>query len=147
MLSALVAIVGFVQQILLSPDISAESNPDLSAPFALPFNVRNNSILFAMRNAQLYCGIDKVIFNDNSGLLSMSLVGNQATIEPGMDTAFKCLINAIFRFSTNNVVEGHIFLSVHYTMLGISRVSPETEFTWYTDANPPRWVRGKIVGR
>jgi hypothetical protein len=146
LIAALIAIGGFLQQLLVSPEISALPDVDVSAPFILPFSVRNNSLFFEMKGAQLYCGVDRVIFDNDSGLISLSLVSNKIAIAPLTEGNFRCLIgkNGLVDFGPRRLKEGHIFLSVHYATLGISRMSPEVEFTWYTETNPPRWVRGKI---
>src|SRR5262249_39320898 len=113
----------------------------------LPFNVRNNSFLFAMRNAELHCIVDRVTFNNGSGVASLTLATRKITIEPEAEGAFRCLLGqgGLIDFGSAGLMAGHIFLAVEYQMLGMSRMSPQTEFTWFTDAKPPRWVRGKIA--
>jgi hypothetical protein len=147
LIAAILAIGAFFQQTFVSPEISALGEQDTSAPFDLPFVVKNSSLLFTMRDAKLRCTVDEVMFTNNSGLKSLTLEGNTIAIEPGGEGEFRCLIgrNGLINFRNAEVKSAHMFLWVVYRTLGISRSSPVTEFTWFTAAKTPRWVRGKIA--
>jgi hypothetical protein len=147
-LAALIGIGEPIHQAILAPEISVDSNADVSAPFSVPFNVRNKSWLFSMTSAQLHCGIDQVVMNAFT-VQSLTLASRLTTILASSDGAFRCMIGTgadnLLRVSPANLTSAHILLSMKYNTLGIPRKSAETEFTWYTGANPPRWIRGRIV--
>jgi hypothetical protein len=147
LIAGILAIGAFFQQTFVSPEISAFGEQDPSAPFDLPFNVKNNSSLFAMRTAQLRCTVDEVIFKTGSSVKYITFAGNTITINPGDEGEFRCLIgrNGLVNFGTGEIQSAHMFLWIAYRTLGIPRSSPMTEFTWFTQAKSPRWVRGKIA--
>jgi hypothetical protein len=65
-----------------------------SSPFSVPFNVKNVSWLFAMSDAQMNCGLDKVVLVSPMQFTSTNvfLVSPQVTIKPGKEGAFRCAI-------------------------------------------------------
>jgi hypothetical protein len=137
---------------LSPPEISAKGDQDTSYPFALPFEVRNNSWFFPMRASQLHCGIDDVIAKEGVRFSSFSVLsGSAATIEPKNEAAFRCVLlgrpgqKNMFAIPQSELLKAHIFLSISYKTLWFPRMSHETEFTWYAAAKPPRWVKGPIV--
>lgn len=155
-LIGLVAAVGgiaeLVHQAVLYPDIFAEKEADVSSPFALPFSVKNNSLIFSMTNSSMVCYIDKVLTKNGSSFSKFAVVSAlTTTIKPKDNAAFRCLLagnagqRSVFHIPQNDVLSAHIILRVEYTILGIPRVSPGTQFTWYTAATPPRWIAGNIV--
>jgi hypothetical protein len=148
-IAAVLAIGEPIHQAFVEPDISFDGNVDISSPFSALFSVNNRSWLFAMNGAALNCVFESVI----AGRVTFDnvvFVGRQATIKPGNDGAFRCLLgsssNELVRITPANLTSAHIFLSMTYTILWvIQRNSTPTEFTWYTQANPPRWIRGVIA--
>ena len=150
MLATLIALLGVVYDAFRSPEISVGGDVDTSSPFSVPFNVKNVSWLFAMSDAQMNCGLDKVVLVSSVQLTNVLLVSPQATIKPGKEGAFRCAIGGeqdkFLQITPFNLKSAHMFLSMHYRILWlIPRVSEPVEFTWYTTALPPRWIRGAIA--
>src|ERR1700730_15505998 len=82
LIASLLAIGMAIHDALRDPDISSDLNADASQPFAFPFNVKNNS-WFSMHDAQMYCGIDKIMMTNNRSLEGFSVVDIiPATIGP-----------------------------------------------------------------
>jgi hypothetical protein len=145
LLAALLAIGAPVWQAFVAPDISIDTMTDSSRPFAFPFIVTNESWLFAMRDTELNCGIYEIKWAGGSGIAGLTLKDSKrATIKPGASGLFTCSIKLENGPGSGfTLVRGHLTISVNYWMLGwIPRRSPETEFTWVADGNPPHWVKG-----
>jgi hypothetical protein len=148
LIAALIAIGEPVHQALLWPEISAGSDVDVSRPFSLPFNTKNRSWLFDMKDAKLNCIIDKVVLKMGWSLEGLTLQGRSTTIAANTAGAFRCLIGPeqgnIFGATPANIVSAHIYLSMTYWTLLFRRNSPPIEFTWFTGVEPPRWIEGTI---
>jgi hypothetical protein len=148
-LGALIAIGEPIRQALIVPEISAGSEVEVSSPFSVPFNIKNASWLFAMSNAGMNCLLDKVVTPPVT-FKSVLLKSHTATIKAGGDGAFRCELgpapNNIVRITPFSLESAHMFLSMHYEILWIiPRNSTPIEFTWYTGASPPRWIRGAVA--
>jgi hypothetical protein len=153
-IASIIAIVGLVIDALRQPDISAEPNPDPSSPLALPFYVKNESSFFDMRETQFRCFVDDlydVYFPPDAPFLHHVTMSphETATIEPGRAAGFRCLIGTqgqsnIVGVHPNAVTSAHLHLYAEYRTLFFNRTSDQQEFTWYTAAKPPRWIKGKL---
>jgi hypothetical protein len=124
---------------------------DASSPFALPFSVQNDSILFSSRITRVECIVDKVASNTASITGNGALyVDQNVTIEPGNQVNFRCPIETdgilgknIIRFPPDKKIKtAHIFMRLQYEILGISLSSSKAEFSW--DAKSGIWIKGKI---
>jgi hypothetical protein len=149
LIAALIAIGEPIHQAFVSPEISFESGADTSAPLAAPFTVRNKSWLFTMDSAQMYCGIYKLV-GGSWGIQGITLVSGAASIAPGREGSFRCRLGTsqgnIIRFPTDEISEARLTLTMRYRILWIfPRASEAADFTWYTRASPPRWIRGVIA--
>jgi hypothetical protein len=143
--AAVLAIATPVWQAFVAPDISIDARVDTSRPFAFPFIVTNESWLFTMGDTELNCGIYEIKLAGGGGIAEMTLKDSRhATIRPGASGLFNCSINLEYAPGTGfTLVRGHLTISVNYRMLGwIPRRSPETEFTWIANGNPPHWIKG-----
>ena len=150
MVVVLIALFGVVYDAFRAPEISVGGDVAASSPFSVPFNVKNVSWLFAMSDAQMRCGLDQVVLASSMQFKNVFLVSPQATIKPGQEGAFRCAIGGeqydFLRVTPFSLKSAHMFLSMHYWILWvIPRVSEPVEFTWYTTASPPRWIRGVIA--
>jgi hypothetical protein len=106
-----------------------------SSPFSVPFNVKNVSWLFAMSDAQMNCGLDKVVLVSPMQFTSTNvfLVSPQVMIKPGKEGAFRCAIGGeqynLLRVTPFSLKSVHIFLSMHYWILWlIPRKTESVEF-------------------
>jgi len=128
------------------PIVEVEGS-DESSPFAFPFKISNRSSVFSMRNAEFFCGIDEVRTRQGGKFSQFSVVDSRrATITQKGSDDFHCILGSeVFPLSPNAIISAHIFVRVKYNTLWVRRVSPETEFTWFTGASAPRWISGKIV--
>jgi hypothetical protein len=150
MLVILIALFGVVYDAFRSPEISVGGDVAASSPFSVPFNVKNVNWLFAMSDAQMQCGLDQVVLASSVQFKNFFLVSPQATIKPGKEGAFRCAIGGeqqnLVRVTPFSLQSAHMYLSMHYHILWlIPRASEPVEFTWYTTASPPRWIRGVIA--
>jgi hypothetical protein len=153
LIGAAAALFALYDATLTPPEISAKGDQDASYPFALPFEVKNSSRLFTMRRTKMFCGIDKVTTKNGISFEAFSVLSpNLASIEPKEEAAFRCVLSGtpnqrnIFSLAPGDAIDrAHILIRLEYKTLWFSRQSSETEFTWYTAAKPPRWVRGKII--
>jgi hypothetical protein len=148
LVAALLAVGEPVHQALIEPEISATGEPDVSSPFSVPFDIKNRSWLFDMREAQLNCVVAPIITTGHWEMMGFTIQSRTATIEADTPAAFRCLIgsgpgNAFG--GAGNICSAHMFLFMTYHTLIFPRKSRQVEFTWYTDANPPRWIPGKIL--
>lgn len=153
LLGTLIAIGEPVRQAFVHPEIEFESNADVSDPFLLPFAIKNGSWLFEMGSAQPICDIDRLKTKNvtvyNGGTFEL---GAPVATSPRLDERlFRCPLGrqpGDFRLNSTTFAAAHFKLTVRYTILWvINRTTDPIEFTWYTQANPPRWIRGKIVSR
>jgi hypothetical protein len=137
--------------VLRNPDVSSDLNADVSQPFTFMFTMKNNSSLFHMQDVKIYCDTEKVIMTNNHSLEGFSVVDTtHTTIGPEEVLNFRCAVAGapgrnLFVAKPGDILDAHISIFVKYTMAGISRTSPRTEFTWYTDGIPPHWIKGKIA--
>jgi hypothetical protein len=150
MLVTLIVLFGVVYDAFRSSEISVGSDVGASSPFSAPFNVKNVSWLFAMSDTQMRCGLDQVVLASSMQFKNVFLVSPQATIKPGKEGAFRCAIggeqNDLLQVTPFSLKSARMFLSMHYRILWvIPRASEPVEFTWYTTASPPRWIRGVIA--
>jgi len=105
LIAALLAIGSAVWDALRYPEISAEATANPLLPFDTYFAVANGSTLFAMRDTQIFCGIDKVELIGGGGFQSFSVTDSKhATIEPAILPRFDvCLaLQVDRRLSTLN---------------------------------------------
>ena len=149
-IAALIAIYDPVARAFAPPDISADATGDVLAPFASPFTVKNQSWAFAMSAARMSCDLDQVVTSRLTFRSVILIGGRTATVDAGREGAFRCLLgdspSEIVRITPFDLKSAHIFLSIEYTILWvIPRKSIPTEFTWYTRASPPHWIRGVIA--
>ena len=127
LIAALLAIGSAVWDALRYPEISAEATANPLLPFDTYFAVANGSTLFAMRDTQMFCGIDKVELIGGGGFQSFSVTDSKhATIEPGDPASFRCLLGPpgrpqAFNIEPGQVVSAHIFVRVTYRTLFKSR--------------------------
>jgi len=148
LVAAVIAIGEAVHQVFVEPDIYFEGDADISAPLSAPFTVKNRSWFFLMTESRLNCHFDQLTADDlKFGVVNMS--SGPITIRPLDTDGFRCrvgsLANDLMRFETSRIQVAHVWLSVSYATFGWSRTSTPYEFTWYTRATPPRWIRGKIA--
>ncbi len=92
LIASLLAIGEPVHQALLEPEISASGEPDVSHPFSAPFNIVNRSWLFDMKDAQLHCGISRIVTTGHWAVMGFDILSRPATIEADTPAAFRCLI-------------------------------------------------------
>ena len=146
-IASILVVVGATYDALRGPDIVPDTLPDVSSPFALPFSVENNSFIFPMAKARLFCGIDTVEFSQGTKIANMIVIGDPETTIPQRQTVgFRCPLGDS---------HGHNIFGVHppnshmhrvkYQTLYIPRESEPIEFTWSTKVNPPRWIKGKLA--
>jgi len=125
-------------------------NADPSQPFAFPFVVKNNSSWFSTNDAEIICEIEKIVMKKQS-LEGFSVAPiSYATIGPGEVVNFRCGAAGpgrnLFVANPRDALDAHINILVKYTMLGFSRTSSSTEFTWNTTGGmPPHWIKGRPV--
>jgi hypothetical protein len=153
-IASIIAVVSLVIDALRQPEISAEPNPDASSPLALPFYVKNQSSLFDMRDTRFRCFVDDLYdayFPPGIPFLHAVIMSPSATatINPGDAAGFRCLIGTegqpnIIGVQPNAVTGAHLHLYTEYRTLFFNRTSDRQEFTWYTAAKPPRWIKGKL---
>jgi hypothetical protein len=90
LIASLLSIGAAVSAALRYPDIFSDLNADVSQPFAFPFIVKNNS-WFTMHDAQMYCGIEKIIMSGNPPLEGFYIVDiSPSNIGPGEIVNFRC---------------------------------------------------------
>jgi hypothetical protein len=147
----LLGAVEIIRQAIVYPEISADSAPDPSQPFATHFYVKNNSGWFDMRHVEFYCGVDAIDTASGGGFKNLSFLDwKTADIAPNAIAGYRCLLgdgpgNIVTNVKPGDVTAAHIFVRVEYRILFWERHSPPTEFTWFTKVSPPRWVKGKLV--
>jgi hypothetical protein len=148
--ATLLGIGAAVHDACLDPDVSSDLNADPSQPFAFPFMVKNNSSWFSMNDAEIICEIEKIVMKKQS-LEGFSVAPiSHATIGPGEVVNFRCGAAGpgrnLFVANPGDILDAHINILVKYTMLGFSRTSSSTEFTWHTvGGTPPHWIKGRPV--
>lgn len=142
MLATIAVVFGLVHDALRAPEISADPIVDASQPFAFPFSIKNESWIFDMRDTGIRCGIDKIVLPNGAVILGPTMLDpRRVTIPPGGTGTFTCLIRT--NGPAPSFAEGRALISVGYRTLWLfSRVSPETEFNWYTGGSPAHWVKG-----
>jgi hypothetical protein len=147
---SMLALVGAIYDVLRGPDILPDTLPDVSSPFALPFSVENNSFIFQMTKARLFCDIDTVELSHGAKIANLTVIGDPETTIPQRQTVgFRCplgdrLGNNIFGIEPNTLIHAHVFLRVKYQTFYFPREST-VEFTWSTKVRPPRWIKGKLA--
>jgi hypothetical protein len=142
----------FYRDAILEPSISFEGEADVSSPLASPFTIVNRSSWFPIRSPLLVCQIER-LKGKIVGEITNSVITDQAgdAIEPDSSASFRCKVGTGANDAKeavtipNAIASAHIFVRLSYKTLWFQRLSPETEFTWFTSANPPRWIKGKIA--
>jgi hypothetical protein len=151
LIASLFGIGAVIHDACLGPDVSSDLNADPSQPFASPFAVKNNSSWFSMQDAEMNCEIGKIIMTKNRVSEGYSVAPiRHAAIGPGEIVNLKCLVAGapdrnVVPANPGDILDAHINIVVKYATLGFLRVSPRTEFTWYTAGTPHHWIKGKIV--
>jgi hypothetical protein len=111
-----------------------------TSPFFTPITVTNQSFVFAMYEAQVLCGIKQIALSNGVSMHGFTvLTGEKRTIEPGKPSNFQCRITDS---APNQLVKTEITVHVTFKTLGKERASDPVDFSWFTNANPPRWIRG-----
>lgn len=144
---ALFALVGVIQSIDFCLSMYADTIPEVQAPgpndspFALPFTVKNNSHFLPMRDVQWECGSDLIAegYETRLPISGFRIAGDPPTlIEPRQRVAFRCAVVA------QKDVQPVIRPIIHYRTLWIERAYAAQTFTWYPNANPPRWIESDV---
>jgi hypothetical protein len=147
LIATLLAVGEPVHQALVEPKISATGEPDVSSPFTVPFTVENRSWLFDMKGAQLHCLIDTITTTGHWAVMGFDIQSLPKTLEAETTGAYRCLIGpgaTSTMAPPSDIISAHMFLFMSYDTLVFPRKSRRREFTWYTDANPHRWIEGPI---
>ncbi len=127
------------------PDIDP-APPDTSPPFSVPFSVKNPSSLFDIQDAELICGIDRAVTDEDQSLTGVGLLSGAKNSIPALSVSpFKCVFP--FRFS-GKIIFAHMHVTVHYTYRLIWQYQAQKvigPFTWDSTVTPPRWIKGKLL--
>ena len=145
LIGLIAAVVGLLQAAYdawRSPDVNLIGSPIGSKLFEYPFAVKNNSVLFDMKDAQILCGIKDITTAQKGGLFDLSIADAiKVTIAPEEIVNYRCSVGA----EAHNITSGHIDIWVKYRTLFFPRTFEGTKFTWYTDGPVPQWIKGTIV--
>jgi hypothetical protein len=104
-----------------------------------------------MKETKFYCLIDKVTMTRNIKMTGGIWIDGKIADIPAHDVAsFRCNFGGspnrnLFGLEPGAILTAHLHAEVKYKTLIFDRTSDRIEFTWFTDANPPRWIKGKIV--
>jgi len=146
----LVGVAGLALDAIREPSISFEGEADVSSPLSSPFTVTNKSSWFSMKNVIFICRIGSLKSKGGASVTNGYLITDTIdNVEAGDDVSFRCRagtgVNGAKEFLKlpDNVISAHIFVRLQYRTLWFSRTSPEIEFTWFTEATPPRWIKGQ----
>jgi hypothetical protein len=117
------------------------SGSDPSAPFLLPFVVKNNSSFFSIYSDQWFCG---AYYKDNQGTVAridaeanMSRNANRI-IKPGISSIFHCSI----RVPGQDIKSLSATSYFRYHTLWFAR-SRDLTFTWIADGQHSQWIEGE----
>jgi hypothetical protein len=95
-----------------SPCCAGLAMPDASTQN----RIKNVSWLFAMSDAQMHCGFDKVVLVSSMQFKNVFLVSPQATIKTGKEGAFRCAIGGeqynLLQVTPFSLKSAHMFLSM-----------------------------------
>jgi hypothetical protein len=140
LVAAFFAIGASIWQIFVGPDLDI-SEAGAILPFAAPIKVTNQSAIFSLRDANVRCGVEKVVWSGGGGISGISFVFSQPkiTIAPGESGNYQCRIANV---RSDTLESADIFVQLEYYTLLWHRVSAATEFNWFPGASPPRWVKG-----
>jgi hypothetical protein len=143
LIATLIALGAPLWQTLRGPALSL-SDVDTTSPFAAPIVATNESWPFYMRHAHVNCGVENVKWEGGGGIenLSVDFANREQTLRPNKPAIFQCTIVNLNRVK---LLSADIMVSVSYQMFGFwNRRSDEMEITWFTSANPPRWIVGHL---
>jgi hypothetical protein len=159
------AVIGIAGGLGIAWERYARSEPeihplgmDLSAPFYLPFAVKNPSAVYTMYDVSWKCTVGRVLVYDGKKTV---LLGNASfqlepvsTIKPNKTVNFRCAIERIAAplemYSTRNVRIANVTLTAKFRtafIFGMARIDREVSIPmyWMPDSNPPRWVEGPFA--
>jgi hypothetical protein len=108
-------------------------------PFSLPFSIKNNSPIFALRETQWRCRIDRIERATGSLTLWDADYTKAGEITPGKAALARCYVQGDGKFGAT------ITALVKYKTLWFSREADPAAFTWLADAQPPRWIAGRPI--
>lgn len=127
-----------------TPQITAE-NTNPAEPFETRFLVRNRSWL-PITNVEFRCTPSPLIANNGhysiDGIVMIGLNDKVSEIKSGQVKQFKCRAELREIMSVN---EAHILVSVSYSQFYRSWKTTPNEFTWFPNADPPRWIEGEPI--
>lgn len=128
-----------------SPEITAE-NINSAEPFEARFLVKNRSWM-TITNVVLNCMPLPLKANNNRytihGIKMVGLDDKISEIKPNQIKQFKCRIPPLRDITSIN--EAHILVSASYRKLYWPWETEPTEFTWFPNGDPPRWIEGEQV--
>jgi len=127
-----------------SPEIRADDS-DPSAPFSLPFSVKNDSYIFDLGDARWRCGfrweneVGRIVDfgTDPSGGITR---GTVTTIPPRGIKNYRCSIG----MPAAGVKSLTASIHVTFTTFWVPR-RYDTVFTWLTNTTKPQWRQGPII--
>lgn len=134
----------------VAPEIET-SAPSYSSPFAVPFIIRNPSVLFSIIDPHLNCIYSYVVSDQHSeiqGPLNVTAEGTNDPILPKGARPYRCPFPFYFLDRPGGTQRGKVIgTQVNITVQYVSPIigSKETvvgPFTWDGNLDPPRWVKG-----
>jgi hypothetical protein len=142
-LAAVIALSQAWHDSLHEPDVNLVGSPTGAQVFEYPFAVKNNSVLFAMRDTHIFCGIVALLSSTGGGIRNLSVTSNgTATINPDETVNYGCSVAT----AGSALATGHIRIWMKYKTLFFPRTFEGTKFTWYTKGPVPQWIKGTVVG-
>jgi hypothetical protein len=121
--------------------------PELYSPFAVPFTIKNRSVLFTAFDAEFSCEITEVRGTNGPRFIGLTVTaGVKQNISPNNENPYKCAwpFNlptpiAFAKIDVRSKYEWRLFgLPFHAKLVS-------EPFTWDTSLHPPRWVKGEFL--
>lgn len=129
-----------------SPDV-IPGPPDNSQAFNVPFTISNKSGFFRDYIDKSSCAIGKITLTGNNKIENMRFtVLSGSIVYPLQSRPFLCWFP---RLIPGQVVSAIMYIEISYKIKfiwGFPKTSIIGPFVWGTQAKPPRWLKGGVIG-